>query len=235
MDRVIKAIKNQAEPSKGELFLYGDIAETKWWSDDITPKEVIEAVTDLGNIDELTIYLNSNGGDVFAGVAIMNYLNSLGIAVNIVISALAASIASVIACGVNGKVGMYDTSMMMIHNPWTMCCGNSGELRARADELDKINDSTIVKTYLKRASIDEEQLRAEMNEEKWLDAQECLDRGLCDYIISDEDTTADFYKSKVLNSFKNTPKEKFKKQYKLENKNKEQEDVENLKLLVDLI
>ena len=224
MDRVIKAIKNQAEPSKGELFLYGDIAETKWWSDDITPKEVIEAVTDLGNIDELTIYLNSNGGDVFAGVAIMNYLNSLGIAVNIVISALAASIASVIACGVNGKVGMYDTSMMMIHNPWTMCCGNSGELRA-----------TIVKTYLKRASIDEEQLRAEMNEEKWLDAQECLDRGLCDYIISDEDTTADFYKSKVLNSFKNTPKEKFKKQNKLENKNKEQEDVENLKLLVDLI
>lgn len=167
MDRVIKAIKNQAEPSKGELFLYGDIAETKWWSDDITPKEVIEAVADLGDIDELTIYLNSNGGDVFAGIAIMNYLNSLGIAVNIVISALAASIASVIACGVNGKVGMYDTSMMMIHNPWTMCCGNSGELRARADELDKINDSTIVKTYLKRASIDEEQLRAEMDEEKW--------------------------------------------------------------------
>lgn len=227
----VKAMINEVEPSRGDLFLYGDIADSSWWDEDITPKEVIEAVSSLGNINELTVHINSNGGDVFAGIAIMNYLNSLGIQVNVIISALAASIASVIACGLNGKLGMYDTSMMMIHNPWTVCMGNSGELRARADELDKINDSTVVATYVKRASIDEEQIRSEMDEEKWLSAQECLDRGLCDYIINDENTTEDFYKSRVLNSFKHTPKEKFKNS----NKKDDSEEIEKLKAVVDLI
>lgn len=229
----VKAMKNEVEPSRGDLFLYGDICDTSWWSDDVTPKEVIEAVTSLGEIDELTVHINSNGGDVFAGIAIMNYLNSLGIKVNVIITALAASIASVIACGLNGQLGMYETSMMMIHNPWTVCMGNATELRARADELDKINDSTVVATYVKRATIDEAQIRSEMDEEKWLSAQECLDRGLCDYIITDETTTEDFYKSKVLNSFKHTPKDKFKNKNK--EKSHENDEIEKLKALVDLI
>lgn len=198
-------VRNEA-PKEGVLFLYGDVYSESYWDDDITPKMVIEAVSSLGDIDTLTIHLNSNGGDVFAGIAIYNYLNSLKAKVIIYVDALAASIASVIAQAASpGCLKMYNNTMMMVHDPWTVCIGNSKELRENADRLDTIRDSTIVETYLKRCKDSQDTILETMAAESWMSAQDCLEKGYCDEIV-DEQSDVDFYKSSIVNKYSQVPK-----------------------------
>ena len=56
---------NQAG-NKVELLLYGDISQTSWWGDEVTPKQFAEELAGLGALDEITVRINSGGGDVFA-------------------------------------------------------------------------------------------------------------------------------------------------------------------------
>lgn len=192
-------------PNVGVLFMYGDIYMSSYYDEDITPKQVIEAISSLGDIDTLDIHLNSNGGDVFAGVAIKNYLEGLGIKINVYVDALAASIASVIAQAASkGCLFMYSNTMMMIHDPWTICMGNARELRENADRIDKISNSTILESYMKRAKISEDEVLEFMAQEKWFSAKEALENGFCDEII-DTNSTVDCYKSRIVNQFRNTP------------------------------
>lgn len=198
--------RNEA-PKEGVLFMYGDIYMNSFYDDDITPKQVMEAVSSLGDIDTLTIHINSNGGDVFAGVAIKNYLENLGAKIIVYVDALAASIASVIAMAADkGCLFMYSNTMMMIHEPWTYCIGNAKELRENADKLDAISNATILESYMKRASLSEEEIKDLMANEKWFSAKEALENGFCDEIIENT-STVDAYKSRIVNSFKNAPKD----------------------------
>ena len=64
---------NQAG-NKVELLLYGDISQTSWWGDEVTPKQFAEELAGLGALDEITVRINSGGGDVFAAQAIGNQL-----------------------------------------------------------------------------------------------------------------------------------------------------------------
>ena len=65
---------NLADSQKAELFLYGDISETSWWGDEVTPKQFADDLAALGDVTEITVYINSGGGDVFAAQAIGNQL-----------------------------------------------------------------------------------------------------------------------------------------------------------------
>jgi ATP-dependent Clp protease protease subunit len=62
------------DDNTGELTLYGEIANETWWGDEVTPKEFKADLDGLGEIDTLNIYINSPGGDVFAGQAIHSML-----------------------------------------------------------------------------------------------------------------------------------------------------------------
>lgn len=62
------------DDEKAELLLYGDIAERSWWDDAATPKKFAEDLAALGAVKEITVYINSGGGDVFAAQAIGNML-----------------------------------------------------------------------------------------------------------------------------------------------------------------
>lgn len=206
MGKIKNLIVRNETSKEGVLFLYGDVYSDSWYEDDITPKMVIEAVSSLGDIDTLTIHLNSNGGDVFAGIAIYNYLNSLKAKVVVYVDALAASIASVIAQAASpGCLKMYNNTMMMIHDPWTVCIGNSKELRENAERLDTIRDSTIVETYLKRCKDEQAVILETMAAESWLSAQTCLEKGYCDEIV-DEQSDVDFYRSSIVNKYTQVPK-----------------------------
>jgi ATP-dependent Clp protease protease subunit len=81
----------------GELTLYGEIASVTWYGDEVTPKEFKADLDALGDIDTLNIYINSSGGDVFAGQAIHSMLKRHKANKNVYIDGLAASISSVIA------------------------------------------------------------------------------------------------------------------------------------------
>ena len=88
-----KAIDN----TTGELTLYGEISNETWYGDEVTPKEFKAGLESLGDIETLNIYINSPGGDVFAGQTIYSILKRHNAHKNIYVDGLAASIASVIA------------------------------------------------------------------------------------------------------------------------------------------
>src|SRR5690554_4888276 len=81
----------------GELYLYGEISDTTWWGDEVTPKQFITDLKSLGDIRTLNVYINSYGGDVFAGHAIHSQLKRHKATINVYIDGVAASAASIIA------------------------------------------------------------------------------------------------------------------------------------------
>jgi ATP-dependent Clp protease protease subunit len=122
--------------------IYGPISNETWWGDETTPLLFKADLDRLGDITELNLYINSDGGDVFAGQAIYSMLKRHKAKVIVHVDGLAASIASVIAMA-GDVVHMPINAMLMIHNPMTHAAGNSAEFRKIADTLDKLAESSI--------------------------------------------------------------------------------------------
>lgn len=154
------------------LYIYGAIYEGE-----IDLKYVQSVVDSLEKDEELTVYINSPGGSVFEGLAIFNILAPLKPTVKVI--GLAASMASVIACA--GKVMIADSAFMMIHNPWTVSIGDAEYHKKVTNELQKIQ-AEIKKIYIAKTGKAEEELTAIMDQDTYLNAQECLNLKLADEI-----------------------------------------------------
>ena len=194
------------DKNTGELTLYGEISEYSWWGDEITPKQFKEDLDALGDIDTLNVYINSPGGDVFAGQTIHSILKRHKATVNIYVDGLAASIASIVAMS-GDTITMPKNTMMMIHNPWTWMAGSANEFRKMADDLDKIRES-MISAYLDKAEdkLDRDKLVELLDAETWLTADECLEYGFADEIEETKQVAACLDKE-ILGRYKNTPKE----------------------------
>ena len=155
-----------------ELLIYSDIGEN-WMGDGVTAKGIKDQID--GFSGDLTVRINSGGGDVFDGFAIYNLIAQYEGKKTVYIDGLAASAASVIAMA-GDEIVMSDNALMMIHDPWTMTVGASDEIRKTADLLDKVKLS-IVTTYKSQTGLDEEELSAMMSEETWLTAEESIEKG----------------------------------------------------------
>jgi ATP-dependent Clp protease protease subunit len=196
--------------------IYGPIESSSggWFSsgDEVTPKGFKKELDALGELKELNIYINSAGGDVFAGQSIYNIIKRQKCIKNVYIDGLAASIASVIAMS-GDFVYMPDNAMMMIHQPWAGMYGNSSEFRKMADNLDKISD-TIIAVYVEKTGLPEDKVKELMDAETWMTAKDALDLGFIDEIESEKQVAASL-KSGVFccngvemdfSKFKNAPK-----------------------------
>lgn len=165
-----------------EFELYGEIG-SDWWGG-FNEKDVSRWLQEAGGQD-ITVRINSPGGDVFAGVAMLNRLRSYSGSVSVVVDGLAASAASLVAMA-GDTITMGTSSFLMIHNAWTITAGDAGEHRRIADLLDKVSGE-IVEAYATRVD-DREQLTAWMNAETWFTGEEAVAAGLAD--STDESLTA---------------------------------------------
>lgn len=216
-------IKNEGKNI--EIKIYGEIGADGWF--------VPEANTDNGEVSTLQdletilksnkdaslidVYINSTGGSVFDGIAIYNMLKRHKAYKRVFIEGFACSVASVIAMAGN-SITMPKSSMMMIHNAWTVAMGNAEELRKIAEDLDQIN-SAIRQAYMSKVMINEDRLIELMDAESYLTAQECLDYGFCTKIDDTIDDTesvdnaieqyTNLYQNKLntLNALKNAIKD----------------------------
>lgn len=188
----------------GELTLYGEISDVTWWGNEVTPKQFKEDLDALGDIAVLNIYINSPGGDVFAGQTIYSMLKRHKAQVNVYVDGLAASIASLIAMA-GDKVIMPANAMMMIHSPWTWAVGNAQDFRKLADDLDKIRDS-MVTAYQDKSGLEAEEITKIMDAETWLSAKDCLEYGFADEIEEAKQVAA-CVDEKYFARYRNTPKE----------------------------
>ena len=164
----------------GSLTLYGDIANESWWGNEVTPKQFKEDLDGLGDIDTLDIYVNSGGGDVFAGYAIYNTLKRHTAKKTAYVDGLAASIASVIVMAAD-RVVMPKNSMMMIHNCWSFGWGNKEQLRKMADDMERI-DGLLAGIYAEKSGKDEAEIQGLLDAETWMTAEEALALGLADEV-----------------------------------------------------
>nr|DAX71408.1 MAG TPA: Putative ATP dependent Clp protease [Caudoviricetes sp.] len=174
-------VKN--DDKNAELMLYGDIAES-FWGDTISAKEVTEYLADL-DVENINVYINSNGGVVDTAIAINNALRRHKAKVIVNIDGIAASAATLITCA-GDTVRMPKNALFMIHNPSTIAMGDSEEMRKQADVLEKYKNS-ITETYLQKVNIDKEKLSELMDNETWLNAEEALEYGFIDEIIENAD------------------------------------------------
>ncbi|HWL70421.1 MAG TPA: head maturation protease, ClpP-related [Geminicoccus sp.] len=158
-----------------EVMIYDDIG---MWG--LRAKDFIEEVKALGDLDKITVGINSYGGEVFDGLAIYNFLNRQKGEVVIRVDGLAASIASVIAMA-GDEIIMPENAMMMIHDPSGLVWGRADDMREMADVLDKMKGS-LISAYRDKSGMEDEEIAQLMRNETWLDAADAKKRGLADTI-----------------------------------------------------
>lgn len=167
------------------LFLNGTIAEDSWFDDDVTPQLFKEELNSgSGNI---TVWINSPGGDCVAAAQIYNMLMEYKGNVTVKIDGIAASAASVIAMA-GTKVLMSPVSMLMIHNPMTIAFGNAGEMEKAIAMLDEVKES-IINAYEIKTGMSRAKLSHLMDAETWMDANKAVELGFADDIIKRSETT----------------------------------------------
>ena len=162
------------------LYIEGTIAEESWYDDDLTP-QMFKDELNAGSGD-ITVWINSPGGDCIAASQIYTMLIDYKGNVNVKIDGMAASAASVIAMA-GTTVAMSPTAMMMIHNPMTVVSGDHNEMEKAIDMLAEVKES-IINAYELKTGMQRAKLSRLMENETWMNAKVALDYGFIDEILT---------------------------------------------------
>jgi ATP-dependent protease ClpP protease subunit len=173
-----------------EILIYDTIGDDGWYGG-VGSKDFLQQLTGLGDVDEITVRINSPGGNVFEGIAMQ-------------IDSLAASVATVIAMA-GDTITISDSGMMMVHNASGFCMGEATDMRDMADLLDKIRAGTMLGAYARTGKTADE-LTAIMDAETWYTAQEAVDAGWADSITKVPAKTASARMQYDLSPYKHAPK-----------------------------
>ena len=169
------------------LFLNGTIAEESWFDDDVTPKLFKDEL--LSGSGDITVWINSPGGDCVAAAQIYNMLMDYKGNVTVKIDGIAASAASVIAMA-GTKVMVSPVSMLMIHNPATVAMGDATEMQKAIAMLDEVKES-IINAYEIKTGLSRAKLSHLMDAETWMDANKAIELGFADEIMTRSRETED--------------------------------------------
>lgn len=175
--------KNQMETENRTLFLNGTIAEESWFDDDVTPQLFKDELN--GGTGNITVWINSPGGDCVAAAQIYNMLTEYEGTVTVKIDGLAASAASVIAMA-GDTVLMSPVSTMMIHNPATIAWGDHSEMQKAIDMLNEVKES-IINAYVIKTGLSRSKLSHLMDAETWMNANKAIGLGFADGLTTDND------------------------------------------------
>ena len=177
----IKKFWNWIKNEEGQRTLYFDgyIAQDSWLDDDITPKkfkaELMEADGDI------SVWINSPGGDVFAASQIYNMLKEYKGKVTVKIDGLAASAASVIAMA-GDEISMSPVAMLMIHNPSTLIWGEETDMVKAKEMLFEVKES-IINAYEVKTNLPRNKISEMMDNETWMSSNKAVELGFADTIL----------------------------------------------------
>lgn len=165
------------------LFLNGEISDETWFGDEVTPQLFRDDLESCQG--DITVWINSPGGDVFAAAQIYNMLMDYQGNVKVKIDGLAASAASVIAMA-GTEVLMSPVAMMMIHNPMTVAIGDSSEMQKASEMLAEVKES-IMNAYEIKTGLSRSKISHLMDAESWFNAKKAVELGFADKILFDSD------------------------------------------------
>lgn len=173
-------VKNE-DTGESVMYLYSAIAETTWFQDDVTPEMFRSELKN--HPGDVTVFLNSPGGDVFAASQIYTMLRNHKGNVTVKIDGIAASAASIVAMA-GDQTLISPTGYLMCHNPMTVAMGNKSELEHAITMLDEIKEG-IINAYVRKSHLSRAKIAKLMDEETWMNAEKALQLGFVDGILFD--------------------------------------------------
>lgn len=188
-------LKAQATEGAASLYLYDEISYFG-----VTAADFVAELSELGGQD-FTLHVNSPGGDVFEGLAMLNSLRAYKGKVTVYVDGLAASAASFLIMGAD-EVVMCANSELMIHDAWGMCLGNAADMVDMAQRLDKVSDN-IADVYAGRGTDTRAAWRERMRAEAWYGPDEAVAVGLADRALTKTVPSDDGAVAYDLSRFKN--------------------------------
>ena len=165
-----------------EILIYDAIGKSFWDDEAVSAKAFIDGLSDLGDVENITLRINSPGGDVFDGVAIYNAIKNHKAKVTAHIDGIAASAASYVAMAAD-KIVMPSNSFMLVHQSAGFSMGNADDMRAVAADLDRI-DKSITAVYVARTGQTTAKVKALMKEDRLMDAAEAKSLGYTDEVTA---------------------------------------------------
>lgn len=177
--KTILAVKNE-DTEKPSIHIQGFIGSS-WFFEGTTDKGIKRVLDSLDGKEEIDVVINSNGGDVFQGIAIGNLLKANKAKINIIINGVAASAASIIAMA-GDTIQIYPNAQLMIHRASTWAEGNVDVFRQTANQLESI-DKSVKASYQSRFNGTAHELDELLIAEKFMDAETAINYGLVDEII----------------------------------------------------
>lgn len=188
-----------SEEGISTIFLYGDIGD-----DDVQSGRVAQELMEAERVSRrIHVRINSNGGEVYSGIAIFNALRQSKADIRIFVDGIAASMASVIAlCGKPVEMSKY--ARLMLHSVSGGCYGNKKEMQKCIEEIESLEDS-LSDMYANRIGVSREEIKETYfdGEEHWLTAQEALKLGFIDGIYDAEPVPAESTPAQIYTIFNN--------------------------------
>jgi ATP-dependent Clp protease protease subunit len=180
--RVRDALQTGGDP---EIEFYGYISEWSWLGDDITPKKFREDLYAIGKGGPITVRINSGGGEIFAASAIRSTLLDYPGFVTVKIDGLAASAAVAVALA-GDKIHIFDTAYMMVHNPgFSFLLGwMTADVLEKFSEQLKLFKDGLLNAYMARTGMERELISKMLDDETWMTAQQAVDLGFADEVIT---------------------------------------------------
>ncbi len=174
MGRIRKYYALAVEDDEASIHIFGDIVSWEWLESDVSSYTLAKEIEGL-DVGIINVYINSYGGEVAEGLAIYNQLRRHKAKVKTYCEGFACSAASVVFMAGDERV-MSQASLLMIHNAWTYAAGDQNELRKVANDIETITQASI-NAYMSHVAISEEELKAMMDAETWIDAASALEMG----------------------------------------------------------
>ncbi|MBQ9685419.1 MAG: Clp protease ClpP [Oscillospiraceae bacterium] len=164
------------------LRLEGPIDDESFWGDEVTPKAFREELESEGG--DITVWINSPGGNVFAAAEIYTMLKDYAGAVTVKIASLAASAASVVAVA-GDHVQMSPTAILMVHDPSTIAMGNTKDMERAITTLNEVKEC-IINAYMAKTGLRHNKIAELMSNETWMNAKKALELGFADEILYED-------------------------------------------------
>jgi len=176
------AIKNKSD-TKAEITLYGAIGGG-FFEDTISAKQFSDELKKLPDtVKEISLRINSPGGDVFDGMTIYNRLKQHKAKVTVYVDGIAASIASIIAMA-GDEIIMGEGTQIMVHLPWTFAYGNARDFEETINRLDDITEQ-MISIYAKKTKKSRAEIKSMLTDETWLDSETAISEGFADKVVGE--------------------------------------------------
>lgn len=175
-------IRQQAAGSKVEIYIFGDVVDEQWWSDETSPKSVVDAIKGL-DTQEISVYIDSYGGSVAAGWGIYNALRQHPAKVRTYGVGFVASAALYPFLAGDERYAS-TLSAYYMHEAWTSASGYADELRRAADQIESITDIGV-NAFVERAGMERDKVLELMHEETWLTPEAALELGIATAITQE--------------------------------------------------